>query len=152
MRQRGCIHCFVNLLRADRETGTQIGKKRQWCGHFQVALIRNSRIENVGNYPIDKVIKATRTRVHRLFFEKDLDTIAIDTLYKRVRASVASRTARKKLSMMTSRTFKKHTAKWSTRVEMRAVCLAGGLSLSSVNYFGATLGQPTAIDSRNIRQ
>ncbi len=53
--------------------------------------------------------------------------------------------------MMTSRTYKEHTAKWSTRVEMRAVCLAGGLSLSSANYFGARLGQPTAIDSRNIR-
>lgn len=57
-----------------------------------------------------------------------------------------------KLSMMTSRTYKEHTAKWSTRVEMRAVCLAGGLSFSSVNYIGARLGQPTAIDSRNIRQ
>ena len=84
--------------------------------------------------------------------EKVLDRAAIDTLYKTVRAMTQSRTVRKKPSMMTSRTFKEHTAKWSTRVEMRAVCLAGGLSLSSVNYFGARLGQPTAIDSRNIRQ
>ena len=85
------------------------------------------------------------------FSQKLLDRIAIDTLYKRVRATIVSHTARKKLSMMTSRTYKEHTAKWSTRVEMRAVCLAGGLSLSSVNYFGARLGQPRAIDSRNIR-
>ena len=85
------------------------------------------------------------------FSQKLLDRIAIDTLYKRVRATIVSHTARKKLSMMTSRTYKEHTAKWSTRVEMRAVCLAGGLRLSSVNYFGARLGQPTAIDSRNIR-
>jgi hypothetical protein len=85
------------------------------------------------------------------FFEKDLDTIAIDTLYNTVRAMKILRTVRKKTSMMTSRTYKEHAAKWSTRVEMRAVCLAGGLSLSSVNYFGARLGQPTAIDSRNIR-
>jgi hypothetical protein len=53
--------------------------------------------------------------------------------------------------MMMGTTNKKHTAKWSTHVEMRAVCLAGGRSLSSVNYFGASLEQPTAIDSRNIR-
>ena len=85
------------------------------------------------------------------FSQEGLDTIAIDTLYKRVRAMNDSRTARKTLSMMTSRTYKEHTAKWPTRVEMRAVCLAGGLSLSSSNYFGARLGQPTAIDSRNIR-
>jgi len=130
----------------------QIGKKRQWCGHFQVALIRNSRIENVGNYPIDKVIKATRTRVHRLFLEKDLDTIAIDTLYKRVRASVASRTARKKLSMMTSRTNKQPVDKWQPCAAMNAVVCSLGLSLSATNIFGGRLGQEASIDSRHIRQ
>lgn len=80
-----------------------------------------------------------------------LDRIGGPVLYKEGCALTGVAHCEEKLSMMTSRTYKEHTAKWSTRVEMRAVCLAGGLSLSSVNYFGARLGQPTAIDSRNIR-
>ena len=151
MRQRGCIHCFVNLLRADRETGMQIGKKRQWCGHFQVALIRNSRIENVGNYPIDKVIKATRTRVHRLFLEKDLDTIAIDTLYKTVRAMDQSRTVRTKISMLMSRTHREDSTKWQPCAATYGSVVSLGLTLSATNIFGGKLGRETSIDSRQYK-
>jgi hypothetical protein len=84
--------------------------------------------------------------------QKDLDTIAIDTLYKRVRATIALRTARKKLSMMTSRTYQKHSTKWQPCAAMNAVVCALGLSLSATNIFGGSLGQEASIDSRRIRQ
>src|SRR5436190_22221409 len=90
------------------------------------------------------------------FRRKDLDTIAIDTLYKRARAITVSRTARKKLSMMTSRTNKQPVDKWQPCAAMNAVVCALGLSSTSVslrtNIFGGRLGQETSIDSRHIRQ
>src|SRR5437870_5047365 len=90
------------------------------------------------------------------FSRKDLDTIAIDTLYKTVRAITVSRTARKKLSMMTSRTYQKHSTKWPPCAAMYAVVCSLGLSSASVslrtNIFGGRLGQETSIDSRRIRQ
>ena len=57
------------------------------------------------------------------------------------------------ISMMTSRTYKEHVAKWQPSAAMRGVCLKVGLSLSSVNIFGGGLGQRQAesIDSRHIR-
>src|SRR5947208_8571261 len=86
------------------------------------------------------------------FSRKDLDTIAIDTLYKRVRAIIVSRTARKKLSMMTSRTYQKHSTKWQPCAAMYTVVCSLGLSLSATNMFGGRLGQEASIDSRRIRQ
>src|SRR5438034_8693032 len=100
--------------------------------------------------------KPTRIRCSlNAFFEKVLDTIAIDTLYKTVRAIVVSRTARKKLSMMTSRTYKEHSTKWQPCAAMYAVVCTLGLSSASVslrtNIFGGRLGQEASIDSRRIR-
>src|SRR5882724_2610147 len=119
-------------------------------------LVCNSRTENPGNYPIDRVIKAIANTCSLIVFpQKDLDTIGIDTLYKRVRAIVLSRTVRKKTSMMTSRKYKEHLAKWQPSAAMRGVCLLGRLSSASttlgVNRFGGRLGQKTSIDSRHIR-
>jgi hypothetical protein len=91
-----------------------------------------------------------------VFRRKDLDTIAIDTLYKRARAITVSRTARKKLSMMTSRTNKQPVDKWQPCAAMNAVGCALDLSSASVslrtNIFGGRLGQEASIDSRYIRQ
>jgi hypothetical protein len=91
-----------------------------------------------------------------VFHQKDLDTIAIDTLYKTVRANIVSRTARKKLSMMTSRTNKQPVDKWQPCAAMYAVVCALGLSSTSVslrtNIFGGRLGQEASIDSRHIKQ
>ena len=59
-------------------------------------------------------------------------------------------------SMMTSRTYKEHVAKWQPSAAMRGVCLSAGLSSASVtlgvNTFSGRLGQATSIDSRYIRQ
>src|SRR5882724_9194629 len=89
--------------------------------------------------------KRYRSSGDRFFVEKDLDTIAIDTLYKAVRAITVSRTARKKLSMMTSRTFQKHSTKWQPCAAMNAVVCTLGVTSSSVslrtNIFGGRLGQ-----------
>src|SRR6266480_5426961 len=91
-----------------------------------------------------------------VFRRKYLDTIAVDTLYKRARAITVSRTARKKLSMMTSRTNKKHSTKWQPCAAMYTVVCSLGLSSASVslrtNIFGGRLGQEASIDSRYIRQ
>jgi len=151
-RQPGCIHCFVNLLRADREAGMQIGEKRQRRGHFQVALIRNSRIESVGNYPIDKVIKANANTFRRLFFEKVLDRIAVPVLYKEGCALTRVAHCEERLSMMTSRTYQKHSTKWQPCAAMYTVVCSSGLTLSATNIFGGRLGQEASIDSRRIRQ
>ena len=86
-----------------------------------------------------------------VFRRKDLDTIAIDPLYKRVRAMDQSRTARKKLSMLKSRTYKEHTMKWQPCAAMYTVVCSLGLTLSATNSFGGRLGQETSIDSRNIK-
>src|SRR5438132_14159669 len=95
-------------------------------------------------------------RCNQVVFEKLLDTIVIDTLYKRVRAMIASRTVRKKLSMMTSRRNKQHSTKWQPCAAMYVVVCALGLSSASVslrtNIFGGRLGQEASIDSRRIRQ
>ena len=56
-----------------------------------------------------------------------------------------------KISMMTSRTYEEHAAKWQPSAAMRGVCLRTGLSLSSVDAFSGGLGQATSIDSRYIR-
>ena len=99
-----------------------------------------------------KCVKASVIVFHR----KDLDTIAIDTLYKRVRATPLSRTARKKLSMMTSRTYQKPVDKWQPCAAIHTVVCSLGLSSASVslrtNIFGGRLGQEASIDSRHIRQ
>jgi len=87
-----------------------------------------------------------------VFRRKDLDTIAIDTLYKTVRAIIVSRAARKKLSMMTSRTYKQPIDKWQPCAAMYTVVCSVGLTLSATNIFGGRLGQETSIDSRHIRQ
>src|SRR5881394_524859 len=87
-----------------------------------------------------------------VFRRKDLDTIAIDTLYKTVRAIMVSRTARKKLSMMTSRTNKQHSTKWQPCAAMYTVVCSLGLPLSATNIFGGRLGQERSIDSRRIGQ
>jgi len=55
------------------------------------------------------------------------------------------------ISMMMSRTYKEHVAKWQPSAAMRGVCLRTGLSLSPVNTFNGRLGQATSIDSRYIR-
>src|SRR5439155_2924029 len=91
------------------------------------------------------------SKQRRLFFSRKFLTRSLLILYTTAFARRRFAHCEEETSMMTSRTYKEHTAKWSTRVEMRAVCLAGGLSLLSVNYFGARLGQETAIDSQNIR-
>jgi len=62
-----------------------------------------------------------------------------------------SRTARKKLSMMTSRTYQKHSMKWQPVAVMHAVVCSLGLTLSATNIFGGRLGQEASIDSRNIK-
>jgi len=58
--------------------------------------------------------------------------------------------------MMTSWTYKEHTAKPTSCAGMRGLCLASALSLASVtsgvNIFDGKLGQATSIDSRYIRQ
>ena len=60
------------------------------------------------------------------------------------------------ISMMTSRTYKEHAAKWQPSAAMRGVCLSAGQSSASVtlgvNIFSGRLGQTTSIDSRYIRQ
>jgi hypothetical protein len=86
-----------------------------------------------------------------VFHRKDLDRIAIGTLYKRVLATIGSRTARKKLSMMTSRTNKQHSTKWQPCAAMYTVVCSLGLTLSATNIFGGRLGQEASIDSRRIR-
>src|SRR5438128_10147499 len=91
-------------------------------------------------------------RCNQVVFEKLLDTIVIDTLYKRVRAMIASRTVRKKLSMMTSRRNKQHSTKWQPCAAIYTIVCSLGLSLSATNIFGGRLGQETSIDSRRIRQ
>ena len=126
-------------------------------GPRKIWFVTDPNAWSEGNYPIDKVIKAKANTCLQIgFFEKVLDTIAIDTLYKRVRAISGSRTVRKKLSMMTSRTHQKPVDKWHPRAAMNAVVCALGLSSASVslrtNIFGGRLGQETSIDSRRIRQ
>jgi len=60
------------------------------------------------------------------------------------------------ISMMTSRTYKEHLAKWQPSAAMRGACLRTGLSAASdtlgVNIFNGRLGQATSIGSRYIRQ
>ena len=59
--------------------------------------------------------------------------------------------------MLTSWTYKEHTAKPTATVAMRGVCLSSGLSLANVkvavNIFGGGLGQRQAqsIDSRQTK-
>jgi len=86
-----------------------------------------------------------------VFSEKDLDMIAGPVLYNTVRAIIKIGEVRRKLSMLTSRTYKEHAAKWQPSAAMRSLCPRVGLTCSSVNIFGGRLGQETAIDSRNIR-
>ncbi|HYX30265.1 MAG TPA: hypothetical protein VE863_17110 [Pyrinomonadaceae bacterium] len=67
-----------------------------------------------------------------------------------------SRTARKKTSMLTTRTYKEHTTKWQPCAAMYTVVCSLGLSLASVslgtNIFGGGLGQrPESIDSRQTK-
>src|SRR5258708_38293241 len=91
-----------------------------------------------------------------VFRRKDLDMIATDTLDKKVRATPQSRTARKKPSMMTSRTYQKPIDKWQPCAAMYMVVCSLGPSSASVslrtNIFGGRLGQEASIDSRRIRQ
>lgn len=108
-----------------------------------------SRNEKLGNYPIERVIKANTCS--QIVFRKVLDTIAIDTLYKTVRAIVVSRTVRKKLSMLTSRIYKEPVSKWQPCAAIYEIVCALSLSLSATNI-GGRLGQETSIDSRHIRQ
>ena len=86
------------------------------------------------------------------FFKKVLDSIAIDNLYKQVRAMSDSRTTRKKTSMMTGRINKEHSMKWQPSAAMYRVVCSLGLTLSAANIFGGLLGQETSIDSRRIKQ
>ncbi len=53
--------------------------------------------------------------------------------------------------MLTSWTYKEHTAKRPSCAGMRGVCLSVSLSLSPINIFGGRLGQETSIDSRHNR-
>ena len=85
------------------------------------------------------------------FSEKVLDRIAGRALYKTVRAIMKIVEERRKLSMLTNRTYKKHAANWQPSAAMRSLFPRVGLTCSSVNIFGGRLGQETAIDSRNIR-
>ena len=84
------------------------------------------------------------------FFEKVLDTIAIDNLYKQVRAISESRTMRKKTSMMTG-INKEHSMKWQPSAAMYRVVCSLGLTLSATNIFGGLLGRQTS-DSRRMKQ
>jgi len=86
-----------------------------------------------------------------VFAKNYLDTITIDTLYKTVRAMDQSRSVRKKLSMLTSRTHKEHSTKWQPCAAMNAVVCSLGLTLSATNIFGGRLGQETSIDSRQYK-
>jgi hypothetical protein len=77
--------------------------------------------------------------------------IAIDTLYKTVRAIIVSRTVRKKISMLRSRTHKEHSMKWQPCAAMNRCVVSLGLTLSATNIFGGRLGQETSIDSRQYK-
>ena len=85
-----------------------------------------------------------------------LDRIGGLVLYKIIRASNRIAHGEEEISMMTSRTYKEHVAKWQPSGAMRGVCLSAGLSQASVtlgvNIFSGRLGQATSIDSRYIRQ
>ena len=76
-----------------------------------------------------------------VFRRKDLDTTAIDTLYKNVRAMDQSRSVRKKISMLMSRTYQQHSMKWQPCAAMYPVVCSLGLTLSATNIFGGKLSQ-----------
>ena len=86
-----------------------------------------------------------------IVFQKDLDTVAIDTLYKAVRAKI-DRALWRRISMMTSRTYKEQPTKWQRCAAMYEIVCSLGLTSSALNMFGGRLGQETSIDSRHIRQ
>jgi hypothetical protein len=83
--------------------------------------------------------------------QKSLDTIAIDNLYKTFRAMDHSRSVRKKISMLMSRTYKEPVAKWQPRAAMYGGVYLCGLSLSATNIFGGRGRHQTSIDRRKTQ-
>ena len=81
--------------------------------------------------------------------KKELGRIVGPILYKNARAMLREGEDQ----MLTSWTYKEHTAKRQPCAGMRGVCLSVSLSLSPFNTFGGGLGQRPAqsIDSRHIR-
>jgi hypothetical protein len=98
-----------------------------------------------------RVIEARRARVRKLDFRKRL-TGSVVLSYTRQFARQQIAHGEEEISMMTTRTYKEHAAKWQPSAAMRGVCLKVGLGLSRVNTFNGKLGQATSIDSRYIRQ
>jgi hypothetical protein len=76
--------------------------------------------------------------------EKILDRLAIDTLYKTVRAMKGLR-AKRKTSMLMSRTHRENLMRWQRHAATYVV-------VCSAFILGGKLGQQTSINSRNIRQ
>ena len=105
-----------------------------------------------GQLLVDQFNQSHREYRFEEFFEKVLDRIAFDTLYKTIRATPLIAHCEEVNSMLMSRIRNEHSTKWQPCAAMYAVVCSTSLSLSATNSFGGRLERQTSIDSRQIRQ
>jgi hypothetical protein len=99
---------------------------------------------------VDKGNQSVGVVAQTILWQKDLDTIAIHTLYKTARAIAVARSVRKNL-MLKLRTHKEHSMKWQPCAALYSVVCSLGVTSSAINTFGGRPGQETS-DSRQYKQ